>query len=98
MQTDSEEMMMKKIAALMPTAQDVTCENCGNYTFQQVALLKRISAIVSPNGKELLVPNPVFACNACGFVNKQFVPPTMAEEREEEQQESPVKPRLVLEK
>jgi uncharacterized Zn finger protein len=64
----------------LTNAQDVTCENCGNYTFSEVALMKRISALVSPTGKEAIVPIPTFACNACGYINKQFLPVRVAEE------------------
>jgi hypothetical protein len=79
-------------------AEDVVCEKCGNYTFEQVMLMKRISALVSPTGKEAIVPIPTFACNACGFINKQFLP-VLPKGREEEQvEEAPKKPILTLEK
>ena len=55
-------------------AESVTCDSCGNHTFVGVMLLKRISPIISPTGKEAIVPIQTFACNACGFVNKQFLP------------------------
>ena len=45
-------------------AEDVVCEKCGNYTFEQVMLMKRMSAIVSPTGKEAIVPIPTFALHA----------------------------------
>ena len=63
----------------LSNAQDVTCESCGNYTFQEVVLMKRVSALVSPTGKEAIVPIPTFACNACGFINKQFLPVKIAD-------------------
>jgi uncharacterized Zn finger protein len=81
----------------LTNAQDVVCDNCGNYTFSEVTLMKRISALVSPTGKEAIVPIPTFACNACGFINKQFLPVRMAEEaREETPTEG--RPNLTLEK
>ena len=55
-------------------AESVTCDSCGNHTFVGVMLLKRISPIISPTGKEAIVPIQTFACNACGFVNKAFSP------------------------
>jgi len=55
-------------------ADDVVCESCGNYTFSQVFLMKKVSALLSPNGREGIVPIPTFGCNACGFVNAQFLP------------------------
>jgi len=64
-------------------ADDITCENCGNYTFQEVSLMKRLSAFISPTGKEAIVPIPTFACNACGFINRRFLPVQMADQVEE---------------
>lgn len=58
----------------LSSAQDIVCENCGNYTFEEVVLMKKLSALLSPTGKDAVVPIPTFACNACGFINKQFLP------------------------
>jgi uncharacterized Zn finger protein len=77
-------------------ATDVVCENCGNYTFNEVVLMKRISALVSPTGKEAIVPIPTFACNACGFINNQFLPVKMAEQTPTPEENTPSK--LTLEK
>lgn len=81
-------------------ADDVICERCGNYTFQQVMLMKRMSALVSPTGKEAIVPIPTFSCNACGHINKQFLPviPKGMQEEAQKQEEEPKKPTLILEK
>lgn len=68
----------------LSNAQDITCENCGNYTFQEVVLMKKVSALVSPTGKEAIVPIPTFSCNACGFINKQFLPVKVAEQAEQQ--------------
>jgi len=64
-------------------AESVSCEHCANQTFVGVVMLKRISPIISPTGKEAIVPIQTFACNACGFVNKAFSP-TMSDNDEEE--------------
>ena len=50
----------------------VSCESCGNSTFKQSLLLRKLSALVSPNGQETLVPVQVFACEKCGHVNSEF--------------------------
>lgn len=55
-------------------AQDIQCDNCKNLTFQEVLLMKKVSALVSPNGREALIPIPTFACVACGYVNEMFRP------------------------
>ena len=48
------------------------CESCGGKTFKQTLMLRRVSAIVSPTGQETIVPVAVFACENCGYVNKEF--------------------------
>ena len=65
----------------LSTADDITCDSCGNYTFLPVMLMKRLSAIISPTGEEAIVPVQVFSCNACGWLNKEFLP--SGEEQEE---------------
>ena len=50
----------------------VKCEKCENPTFKQTLLLRKLSALVSPNGQETLVPVQVFACEKCGNVNSEF--------------------------
>ena len=43
-----------------------------NSSFKQSLLLRKLSALVSPNGQETLVPVQVFACEKCGNVNSEF--------------------------
>ena len=50
----------------------INCESCKNSTFKQSLLLRKLSALVSPNGQETLVPVQVFACEKCGHVNSEF--------------------------
>lgn len=61
-------------------ADDVTCNKCGNYTFQQAVLMKKLSALLSPTGQEAMVPIPIFSCNACGYINPEFLPAAMRQE------------------
>ena len=58
-------------------ATDITCDNCGNMTFEDVFMMKHLSAILSPTGKAGNVPIPTFACVSCGYVNEDFLPPFM---------------------
>ena len=37
-------------------------------------MIKTISAIMSPTGKEINVPIPTFGCVECNHVNKTFIP------------------------
>ena len=47
-------------------ADDAKCDKCGH--------IKKVSAIMSPNGQEIIAPVQVFGCNSCGHVNDEFMP------------------------
>ena len=53
---------------------DIVCEQCGCKFFKQVNAFKRLSALVSPTGKEQIVPIPTFRCDDCGYINEEFRP------------------------
>lgn len=78
-------------------AEDIKCEECGNLTFQEVLLMKKVSALLSPNGKEGIVPIPTFSCVACGYVNELFRPAYMKKTGAPAAADTP-KPSIVLEK
>ena len=54
--------------------EDICCEKCGNPTFQQACLFKKLPASLSPSGKATLVPLQVWECTACRWVNEEFLP------------------------
>ena len=58
----------------LSNALDIVCEKCGCKTFKEVAFIKKVSALVSPTGKEALVPVGTFACSQCSHVNREFDP------------------------
>ena len=53
-------------------ASTIKCEKCEGSTFKQTLMLHKMSALVSPNGQETIVPAAVFACEKCGHVNSEF--------------------------
>ena len=50
----------------------IKCEKCENQTFNQTLIIRKLSALVSPNGQEQYIPVGVFACEKCGHVNSEF--------------------------
>ena len=54
-------------------ADTIVCEECGNASFIQAFFLKKISALVSPTGKESIVPIQVFTCGSCGKVPQNML-------------------------
>ena len=47
------------------------CDKCEGEVFKQVVFIKKMSALLSPNGKEILFPVQAFACDSCGHINKE---------------------------
>ena len=47
-------------------ADTMKCQKCENSIFIQGYVIKRISAIVSPTGQEVIAPVQVFNCGNCG--------------------------------
>ena len=43
------------------------CE-CGHKVFRERMVLKRISQLISPSGREELYPIPIFVCDKCGKI------------------------------
>ena len=54
-------------------AETIVCENCGNASFIQAFFLKKVSALVSPTGKEAVIPIQVFSCGNCGTIPKNMI-------------------------
>ena len=53
---------------------DVFCNECGNQTFAPAFLFKKLSAVLSPNGKASMVPLQIFKCDKCNNINEEFIP------------------------
>ena len=51
----------------------IVCDECGNASFIQAFFLKKVSALVSPTGKEAIVPIQVFSCGNCGAIPKNMI-------------------------
>ena len=47
-------------------ADTMKCQSCENPVFIQGYIIKKISAILSPTGKEVIMQVPVFRCASCG--------------------------------
>ena len=50
----------------LENAETMRCEKCDNPIFIQGYIVKKISAITSPTGKEVIAPVQVFNCGNCG--------------------------------
>ena len=52
-------------------ATDLICD-CGNDIFMPVMKFKKMSALVSPNGKANLIPFEVYTCTGCGNIPEEL--------------------------
>jgi uncharacterized Zn finger protein len=55
-------------------AKDIVCEECGNNTFVDAVMFKKLSKLAAGTDKDLVRPMPVPVCAKCGAVVKEFVP------------------------
>jgi len=66
-------MPQKQVQIDISKADTITCDDCGNASFIQAFFLKKISALMSPTGKEALIPMQVFSCGNCGKIPKNMI-------------------------
>ena len=52
----------------LKNAETMTCASCDNKIFIQGYVIKKMSAIMSPSGKEMIAPVQVFNCGNCGEI------------------------------
>jgi hypothetical protein len=62
------------IPVSMRDTEGIECDECNSTTFHPAFLLRKVSAFLSPTGKETVIPIQVFACDACNHVNEEFLP------------------------
>ena len=56
----------KQVQVDLKDAETMKCANCGNSIFIQGYIVKKISAIMSPTGQEVIAPVQVFNCGSWG--------------------------------
>tara|TARA_R110000824_G_scaffold368375_1_gene557682 strand:+ start:828 stop:1064 length:237 start_codon:yes stop_codon:yes gene_type:complete len=72
MQDATNQMPQPKLD--LSTAEDIKCDECENNTFMEVIIIKKVSAIMSPTGQDIMAPIKTFQCAKCNHLNEQFVP------------------------
>jgi hypothetical protein len=56
---------MEKVNINVGTLPNVVCD-CGNEFFENLFIVKKLSALQSPTGKEEAMPIPLMICSKCG--------------------------------
>jgi len=57
----------------LKNAEDIKCDECENTYFTPTFMIKRLSALISPTGQEIMAPVQLFQCSKCGHVNNKFL-------------------------
>jgi hypothetical protein len=63
----------KQVELDISKADTIQCQECGNASFIPAFFLKKISALMSPTGKEAIVPIQVYSCGSCGVVPQKML-------------------------
>ena len=58
---------------MIRNSKTIACE-CGGVLFEEKIIFKKLSAILSPSGKEETIPMPVMVCTKCGLIPAVFDP------------------------
>ena len=66
-------MPKQQVKVDLSEAETMKCDKCSNYLFITSYVLKRISALISPNGQEGIVPIQVYSCGNCGHVPSKLL-------------------------
>lgn len=64
---------MQPTPEMIRNSQTVECE-CGGVLFSEKLMFKKLSSIVSPTGRDEIIPMPLFICEKCGKVPVIFDP------------------------
>ena len=85
---------MMNAAKAIYKSPNVVCSKCGSKVFREGLILKKVSALVSPTGREELYPIPVYVCDKCGAIPDEFLQKSAAKEilgeTEEKKEESSI--------
>lgn len=81
--------MENQVRVNLADSEDVVCDKCGDRRFEPVHLMKKLSPLISPSGKEEFIPigvmtgfTTIWACYSCGHINDAFLPPAMRADAE----------------
>lgn len=66
--------IQQKVNIDISQADTVKCAECGSEQFKMEYLIKKVSALLSPTGDEVIIPVQVFSCSNCGIIPEDFLP------------------------
>lgn len=67
-------MEQQRINVSLQDTTGVACDSCGHSVFEEGLMLRKVSQFLTGTSQPGMIPIPVFACKACGYVNEEFLP------------------------
>lgn len=52
----------------------VVCEKCEGDIWTPAFMIRKVSALLSPTGRDTMLPVQLFVCSKCGHVNEDMRP------------------------
>ena len=68
------QLQKREVDIDMQNTNPIICEGCKGLAFQPAVMLRKVSAIMSPTGKETFLQIPCVVCAECGQINKEMLP------------------------
>jgi hypothetical protein len=66
--------IQQKVNIDLSQADAMKCAECGCERFQMQYLIRKVSALLSPTGDEVIIPVQIFSCANCGIIPEDFLP------------------------
>lgn len=66
--------LQQKVNIDLSQSEALKCAECSSEQFKMRYMIRKISALLSPTGEEMLIPVQVFACGICGHIPEDFLP------------------------
>jgi hypothetical protein len=58
-------MQPKNINVNVNDCTDIVCPECGCQYWTQAVMVKKLPSLLSPTGKEEIIPMPIYLCQSC---------------------------------
>lgn len=66
--------IQQKVNIDLSQADAMKCKECESERFQMQYLIRKVSALLSPTGEEVIIPVQIFSCANCGIIPEEFLP------------------------
>mgnify|MGYP006409911685 CR=1 FL=1 len=66
-------MKQQNINIDISTVPNVECEECKHTCFVPTFFIKHVHSLMSPTGKDMILPLQVFKCAKCEHINELFL-------------------------